>query len=174
MKLLDITKFLIETKSVGTIYHFTSYRGMVNIFNDGLRLKNVHGQPDDRNRQYISFTRDKSMLSDSVFRQVRITVDGTKLSDKYQIRPFADFSAGYGKSEFKHNEREERALVKEKDGYVNIKDTIIRIDLIDISSYLDDEDEWIGEMEPPSLSEYKRLLEILSNSNIPYGVVRKF
>lgn len=175
MKLFEIAQSIDERKNVGTIYHFTSYRGMVSILNDGLKLENKFGDKDDKDNNYISFTRDRQMVSDTVFRQVRITVDGTILSDRYQIRPYADSHAGYGRTT--QDEKEERALVKKRDGFVDISGSVLRIDIKDISEYTnydDDEDGWESVQEPPSYQEYKKLLDILSKTQIPYKIVRNY
>lgn len=173
MKLFEIAQEINERKNVGIIYHFTSYKGMVSILNDGLKLENKFGDPKDDANRYISFTRDRRMVSDSVFRQVRITVDGTMLSDRYQIRPYADNKAGYGRTT--HDEKEERALVKKKDGFVDISGCVIRIDIRNINTFLDDEeDDFGGDMEPPGYSDYLKLIDILSKTQIPYKIVNKY
>jgi hypothetical protein len=173
MKLFEIAQSLDERKQLGTLYHFTSYKGMVSILNDGLKLENKFGEKDDKDNNYISFTRDKQMVSDTVSRQVRIAIDGTILSDRYQIRPYADSKSGYGRTT--QDEKEERALVKKKDGFVDISGCVIRIDIKDIKEYTnDDENEFEFGMEPPSYSEYVKLINILPKTQIPYKIVNKY
>lgn len=173
MKLFEIAKQLEERKSVGIIYHFTSYKGMLGIIGDGFKLANKFGDPKDDGSRYISFTRDKRMVTDSVFREVRITVDGTMLSDRYQIRPYADSHAGYGRTT--QDEKEERALVRKQDGFVDISGAIIRIDVRNINTFLsDDEDDFGGDMQPPGYSDYLTLLKILPKTQIPYKIVDKY
>jgi hypothetical protein len=170
MKLLDIVKILSEEKNVGVLYHFTSYMGMVKILNDGFRLKNMFGTPID-NKQYISLTRDKQMVTDTVHRQVRISIDGTRLSNRYQINPYADTKSGYGRNY--QDEKEERVLIKEKDGFVDISNYILRIDIKNILNYTDNDthSDFESEMEPPSYSEYIRLINLLPKTNIPFKIV---
>jgi hypothetical protein len=171
MKLFEIAKSLDERKQLGNLYHFTSYQGLVGIINDGLRLENKFGDKDDKDNNYISFTRDKQMFSDTVKRQVRITIDGTILSDRYQIRPYADVKSGYGRTT--QDEKEERALVKKKDGFVDISGSVLHIDVLDINVCISyHEDEWEG--EPPVYSDYRKLLELLPNTDISFKIVNKF
>lgn len=83
IKLKDI---LYESKQVGVIYHYTSLQGLFDIMEDN-RL-NV-GTYEKNNS--ISFTRDKffgNRLRAGVKTDVRIVIDGSKLSNKYKIGPY--------------------------------------------------------------------------------------
>jgi hypothetical protein len=142
---------------------------MMAIMDDNLVLKSTHGtlvQP------YISFTRNKSMSSDSIPDQVRIVIDGTLLSDKYKLEPHADTKAGYGRRST--DESEERISAVRYPKGVDISKCIIRIDVkkptvAGNNQDFDDEESF----EPPSLSFYIRLIEDLKQKNIPYSIVEK-
>lgn len=170
-QLKNLSKELTERKNVGVIYHFTSYEGMIAIINDNMKLKNMFGEVNDKYR-YISFTRDKRLVSDTIYNDVRITVDGTKLSDKYQIRPYADTSSGYGRT--KHDEKEERALVKPKDGFVDIYNSLMVIDIKSFKTRMDYDDEFEDEKAPPSYLKYMELIDTIKKTNLPYKIVDKF
>lgn len=163
MNLFDIATCIMEEKNIGILYHFTSYEGMNLIINDNFKLINKFGVPV-KNNFYVSFTRNKNLKT--VYREVRITIDGNKLSNRYQIKPYADIKSGYGKN--KNDESEERALVKKKDGFVDISKSIIRIDVMNIKNLLVDDDDYTI---PPSMSEYKILLKTLESINIPYSII---
>ena len=88
IKLINLLREnLNEAKQVGDIYHFTSYENTISIINDDFNLKSFGNNSDN---SYISFTRNRNMTSPTVYRDVRITIDGDNLSNKYKIEPFAD------------------------------------------------------------------------------------
>jgi hypothetical protein len=78
---MNYIEFINERKQVGILYHFTMIHALGKILETN-SLKSHY--------PYISFTRNKSFETSS---QVRIVIDGDKLSDKYRIEPFA-----YGQS----------------------------------------------------------------------------
>lgn len=81
IKLLD----LIEAKQVGTLYHFTPFKGML-----GILKTNILKIGDDSNFETggnvgnVSLTRDKDLN----YFSYRITLDGDKLSNNYKITPY--------------------------------------------------------------------------------------
>jgi hypothetical protein len=88
IKLLDILK---ESKQAGILYHFTNDSFLSSIKQKGLKFK-----PDDSglypNKFYISATRDKNgngilKYLDYKDLNVRITLDGNKISERYKIKP---------------------------------------------------------------------------------------
>jgi hypothetical protein len=170
IKLIDLIK---EAKQVGTLYHFTSYSKLVKIINSGFVLTTEHKdiQP------YVSFTRDKLMYSDSISTQVRLTIDGNGLSNRYKIMPHADVKAGYGRGSV--DEMEERiSLIKYPQGVnisryltiVDIKKINENFDLDDPDSFQDTEDF----IEPPSFEDYNKAIKLLKSKNIPYKIVEKY
>jgi hypothetical protein len=167
---------LDEAKQVGILYHFTSYSGLLKIAQDGMKLKDFVAANIDKVKlgdynqdTYVSFTRNRDLTSDTVFRQCRITVDGTKLSNQYKITPYADTKAGYSRTT--QDESEERILVKKEHGYVDISKCVETIDILNIN-YIPYDDE--QEAEPPSAIDYSNLLKYLKAHNIPYNLVSKY
>ncbi len=170
----QVSQFIDEGKQVGTLYHFTSYVSMVQILKSNLVLKTF--QMDIQ--PYVSFTRNKQFTSDTISTQVRIVVDGDKLSNKYSISPHADTKAGYGRTG--QDEAEERiSLIKYPRG-VDIRPSLIRVDVLDFMSYYDfdkyggfwNDEDGIG--EPPSNRSYDAMIKLLKKKNVPYEVVKKF
>ena len=161
---------LSERKQVGNLYHFTSYTSLIQIINSGFVLTTKHKdiQP------YVSFTRNKSMYSDSISTQARLTIDGTKLTDKYKLSPHADEKAGYGRSSV--DESEERVSLLRYPKGVDVSKSLIEvtirrinpnIDWDDPDSFQDSEDF----VEPPSLEDYNTLISLLKKKNIPFKIV---
>ena len=76
-------EYLLERKQVGTIYHYTTIKNFPDILITN-KLKSIYKQ--------VSFTRDKNFhkTERSVGTEIRFTIDGDKLSDKYKINPYHD------------------------------------------------------------------------------------
>jgi len=166
IKLIDLLK---EAKQVGTLYHFTSYLKMLDIVKGDFILTSTI-QP------YVSFTRNKSMVSYTISQQVRMTIDGNKLSNQYEITPYADLEAGYGRAGV--DESEERISLKKYPKGVNISKCLMAVDLYSAEDYKgfdpnanfgDDEDD--GDFGPSTLTAYNDLQELLKEKNIPYKII---
>ena len=117
IKLIDI---LNEARQVGTLYYFGPYRRLSRLITNKFRLSSTI-QP------FVSFTRNKSMVSDTISNETRITLDGDILSQRYKIAPFAHTSAGYGRSSA--DEAEERIDLKKYPQGIDITKAIISIDI---------------------------------------------
>jgi len=173
-KLVDI---LNEAKQVGTLYHFTSYKNMIKIIEDNLVLKSP--TPDG----YISFTRNKTMVSDTISQSVRMVINGDKLSEKYNIGPHADTQAGYGRkaaakpgARFTGDESEERISTQKHPNGIDISTALIEVDLKKItrSFDIDNPEDFEDFVEPPSLESYNELIILLKREAIPYKIVEKY
>ena len=96
IKFLDILK---EAKHVGTLYHFTTLRGLIGIINSGKIRINEDG--------VISTTRDKNLNTSEFDSEgepedniVRIDLNGYKISNKYKIKPYSFGHIGKENLEF--------------------------------------------------------------------------
>ena len=161
---LDYAQPLEEARQVGTLYYFGPYRRLARLVASDFKLTSTI-QP------FVSFTRNKRMVSDTIANEVRITLDGDKLSQRYKIAPFAHTSAGYGRSSA--DEAEERIDLKKHPQGVDISKAILTVDIKDpmsVNTAFDDEESF----EPPSLEEYHRLLKILKAKNIDFNIVKEF
>jgi hypothetical protein len=167
----NILEEILEAKQVGVLYHFTTYEKMTDIINNNFILNpKIHTYKSP----YVSFTRDKYMKSHSISQDVRIKIDGDKLSEVYKITPHADVKAGYSRM-FGSGESEERIDLTSLPDGVNISESIINIDVLDIRYAVGDEDgDFEGIQGVPSLKDYNTLLESLSKSNKPYSIVQKY
>ena len=116
IKLLDILEEITEGKQVGTLYHFTRTGELTSILSNNILKASDTWAPMDNPKPFNSFTRNKNGWDVGGFpTDVRIMIDGDKLSHKYKIQPF---DMGYGVDEM-----EERIY---KD-IPNIKDYILDI-----------------------------------------------
>lgn len=164
---------LEEAKQVGTLYHFTSYPSLIRIIKSGFVLTTT--QTDIQ--PYVSFTRNKRFTSDTISTQVRLTIDGDKLSNKYKISPHADTKAGYGRRS--QDEAEERiSLIKYPNG-VDVSKSLIEVTLRKINPNIDWDDPDTFQdsedfVEPPSLESYNEVIKLLKEKNIPFKIVDKY
>jgi len=105
-----------EAKQVGIIYHFTSMDNFPSIFESNKLMSSGKLERNPRNNQKdvisISFTRNKDFwkgFTQLIFPpDVRIVIDGDKLSNKYRIEPFNYFNQKTKNKEHSTDEREER------------------------------------------------------------------
>lgn len=124
--------FLKEGKQAGILYHFTSYDGVQSILKENLL------RPGSKTFKWgISTTRDKNFHTTEDRVQmgvnavdIRIALNGSKLSDKYKIMPYSHES--FGKE---HSTEKEEVIVTET-GVTNIKQYILGITIFAV------EDEW--------------------------------
>jgi hypothetical protein len=163
---------LKEAKQVGTLYHFTNYDSAIGIVMKDFKLK-VALTPDIQDKsklpdyaRFVSFTRNKDLDSPTISREVRFTVDGNALSNKYRTEPFADVKAGFGRQKpGEKDEAEERINVEKHNGVVDIKPFLISVDVMEPK-----------ELKVDSLDSdaFFELVEDLKERNIPYKVVNQY
>ena len=115
IKFLDILR---EAKQVGDIYHFTSVDGIANMLKEYQSITLDIEYSSQAGEGYFSFTRNPNLSSLSTFqKQVRLKLNGNKMSNKYKFEPHADIksSDSYQKGkygEFSEFEAEERINAK--------------------------------------------------------------
>lgn len=127
MKLLNL---ILEAKQVGKLYHFTSIKNLKRIKECDCLIGRRYGINADRGSYFISTTRDKNLHKSfpvGVAVEVRITLDGDKLSDKYKIFPF-NFFKDEGLAAFMLDEKEERIDLGKRPSLQNLSNYILAID----------------------------------------------
>ena len=174
--MINLTKILKEVldegKQVGPLYHFTNYDSAIGIVMKDFKLK-VALTPDIQDKsklpdyaRFVSFTRNKDLNSPTISREVRFTVDGNALSNKYRTEPFADVKAGFGRQKpGEKDEAEERVNIEKHNGVVDIKPFLISVDV------MEPKDIRIGNMDSDAFFE---LVEDLKERNIPYKIVNQY
>ena len=164
-------RLLSEGKQVGTLYHFTNYDSAIGIVMKDFKLKvaltpkevSIDELPDYA--KYISFTRNKNLDSPTISREVRFTIDGNALSNRYRVEPFADIKAGFGRTRPGKDEAEERVNVAKREGFVDIAPFLVSIDVMEPKELK------VGSLDADAFTE---LVDDLKYKNIPYKIVNKF
>jgi hypothetical protein len=150
---------LLEGKNIGPLYHFTNYRGLIGIIANDFRLKSDI-------LPYVSFTRNKNFKSSGIPMQVRITIDGAILSNRYRLQSYADVRAGYGRGT--EDESEERVSLQKYPMGVDISKSLIKIEVV-IPQNIDYDDE-MG--VPPSLLAFEQLSGFIRKNDVTVTYVK--
>lgn len=155
IKLLD----LVEAKQVGTLYHFTKFKGILGILKtNSLKIGDDSTFKSGGNLGNISLTRDKNLSY--WFLPYRITLDGDKLSDNYKVTPHSWSKGGKGGE----SEESINKTIKNLSEYI-----------IDIHYILTNRDQ------PSNLEELDKVIEIYpnikfiyKNKEVDYNFVKNF
>lgn len=132
----------LEAKQVGVLYHFTKLDNLYHI----LKSDKLRGTQFPGGNYYISFTRDKNFNKSEKRRdqgitpEVKITVDGNKLSSRYKFEPYnyyGDPKSGnlnpipHSKAHLKDKgEFEERIILKNELGIQNFDSYVISYEIL--------------------------------------------
>jgi len=157
IKLIDILR---EAKQVGPLYHFTNISFLNDILKTGLKFKpDNSGLPQYKNTFNVAVTRDKSgegvmeFLSFGKEFNIRIKLDGDKISEHYKVEPInVENIWNYDIEDYKNSEERistkfpyffEERIISKKSGYLS-PNYISQIDTIIPEEDLDD--EFIGKI----------------------------
>ena len=170
MKLIDILQeVLAEAKQVGILYHFTDYGSALDIIKNGFVLKKT-GEKNSSG-DFISLTRNKNLYSPTVSGEVRFTIDGDGLSDRYKIQPFADTASGFGRGKNLRDESEERVNANLIGGELNFSKYLKSIDVMDISP---DHNVRFTHSRAMSPRNRRNLINYLEDNNINFNIVDSY
>lgn len=172
MKHLDTFEQLFERRNIGTIYHFTS---LVNTFyivtnNEMESYREIDEEitkiykKSPKNGTTFSFTRDKNLVRKVGQGQIdtlltcRLDFDGSKLSDKYVIRPY-NWQGDW----------EKQQLQNKKDGKEYLPTTKLSSEaeqaLITNDNHLKNIDRYLENIIIPSLEDFKEEFEFYAESD---------
>lgn len=172
-------EFINEAKQIGTIYHFTTLNGLKSLLNkDELNKFGCDILTFYSHNSYLSTTRNYALSTDMYNNDfplakynVRIAIDGSKLSNKYKIKPVAGYTLNdkdifnqdknFGRVKRSTVEYEEVVCPLKGTKYFALKDYIIEIQILPSFSDIEDIDK------------LKSILKKLK-VNIPINTGRKF
>ena len=173
--MIKLTDLLNEGKQVGTLYHFTTLNSLLDILKSNKLTTRTYNIDSPYGKQVISLTRNKNFdKTNQIFWfrlagnrpiNVRLTLDGDKLSNNYHLEPVRDqwvFISYNPKSKWSKtpkvvkkakkyytaDESEER-LITNKD-YIPLKDYLLEIKIIGV----DQNTDWVRELVPQEFKNY--------------------
>ena len=131
-KKLDIPGGLEEGKQVGLLYHFTSTNSLDKILKDNKINGSFMYEVGDKELYGVSTTRNKNLNYDLQRNNVRITLDGNKLSNNYKITPRDYFERQYNIPDNPQTIDEDEEVILTPKGYINnIKNYILAVDKVE-------------------------------------------
>jgi len=161
-----------EAKQIGDIYHFTDLETLYNMMNVHQKIELDKSYSSLASNSYYSFTRNPNLLTlgDSKH-QVRIELNGDKMSNKYKFEPYVDVDSGEDDFNYSKNSpnfvAEER--ISSKYGNIDLTPYIENITIIDEEHFLKYlEHKWsntkyYNEMK----NDYYSVIEWIKSLNIP-------
>jgi len=158
IKLVELLKEITEGKQVGDVYHFTSMANLKEILKSKILIPS-------KERKYISFTRNKNLATlGNEKHEVKITIDGNKLSTKYKIIPytqtspetkFDDYLFKRNPNIFKKSDKSfEAEVIIPVEKYNNKIDILPYIKQIDITNYNFIKDRPLNNIEKKEFEKY--------------------
>ena len=177
IKLKDI---LNEAKQVGIIYHYTTFESGLKVLKSN-QLKSDHTAESTNAKPVfgISFTRDKRFniasravdFTNSSFGktpQLRFTIDGNKLSNKFKVQPYSQGGRfDKGKKDFEAEER----VTSDKLFTLPLSNYLISIDLL--FEYKKPEDgDWNAEFDYEEYAPLRaKIIKFAQSKNLPINLI---
>ena len=177
IKLKDILK---EAKQVGIIYHYTTFESGLKVLKLN-QLKSDHTAESTNAKPVfgISFTRDKRFnntnravdFTNSSFGrtpQLRFTIDGNKLSNKFKVQPYSQGGRfDKGKKDFESEER----VTSDKLFTIPLSNYLISIDLL--FEYKKPKDgDWDAEFDYEEYAPLRaKIIKFAQSKNLPINLI---
>ena len=177
IKLKDILK---EAKQVGIIYHYTTFESGLKVLELN-QLKSDHTAESTNAKPVfgISFTRDKRFnnanravdFTNSSFGrtpQLRFTIDGNKLSNKFKVQPYSQGGRfDKGKKDFESEER----VTSDKLFTIPLSNYLISIDLL--FEYKKPKDgDWDAEFDYEEYAPLRaKIIKFAQDKNLPINLI---
>ena len=131
-KKLDTPGGLEEGKQVGPLYHYTSADGLKSILQSNKIKGSFMYEVNEKELYGVSTTRNKNFQYDPQRTNVRITLDGDKLSNNYKITPRDYWERQYNIPDNPQTVDEDEEVILTPKGYIdNIKNYILSIDKVE-------------------------------------------
>jgi len=178
--MIRLKDLINEAKQVGIIYHYTTFDSGLKILQSN-QLKS-HDAADSTNAKpvfAISFTRDKRFHNNHVVGfeessfgntpQLRFTIDGDNLSNRYSVQPYSQQGA-FSKDE-KGFEAEER-VISDKIFTITLSNYLISVDLLIEYKKPSRNSDW---MDEDNYEEYAPLraeiIKFAQDKNLPINLI---
>jgi hypothetical protein len=182
INMIRLKNLINEAKQVGIIYHYTTFESGLKVLESN-QLKSFDAADSTNAKPVfaISFTRDKRFHNNhnvgfdvSSFGQrpqVRFTVDGNKLSNRYKIQPYAQIG-GSGRFEKQREEFEaEERVVSNKPFSIPILSYIESVDIL-IEYKKPGNDDWDMEWDYKTYAPISaELVKFVQDKNLPINLI---
>ena len=130
-KVKNFKQFINEQKNVGLLYHFTNTNSLNKILEEDKMNGSFMYEENDVELYGVSTTRNKNLNYDKNKNNIRITLNGDKLSNNYKIKPRDYWNREYNVPDNPQTIDEDEEVILTPKGYItNIKNYIISIDEI--------------------------------------------
>jgi hypothetical protein len=171
---------LDESKQVGIIYHYTTFEAGLKILQSN-QLKSGEAADSTKSNPVfaISFTRDKRFHDNHVVGfdessfgnkpQLRFTIDGDKLSNRYSVQPYSQ--QGAFSKDRKGFESEER-VISDKMFTIPLSDYLISVDLLIEYKKPSNEYDIIGIVDYEEYAPLRaKIIKFAQDKNLPINLI---
>lgn len=180
INVIKLVNILNEAKQVGVIYHYTTFEAGLKIL-QSTQLKSSE-TADSTNAKPVfgvSFTRDKRFHDNHVVDfaassfgnppQLRFTINGDKLSNKFKVQPYSQ--GGAFSKDRKGFESEER-VISDKMFIIPLSDYLISVDLLIEYKKPSNEYDIIGIVEYEEYAPLRaEIVKFAQDKNIPINLI---
>jgi len=171
---------LDESKQVGIIYHYTTFEAGLKILQSNQLKSDEAADSTKTNPVFaISFTRDKRFHDNHVIGfeessfgnkpQLRFTIDGNKLNNRYSVQPYSQ--QGAFSKDRKGFEAEER-VISDKVFTISLFDYLISVDLLIEYKKPSNKYDWIDEINYEEYAPLRaKIIKFTQDKNIPINLI---
>jgi len=177
--MIKLKNILKEAKQVGIIYHYTTFKNGLKILQSN-ELKGSEAADSTNAKPVfaISFTRDKRFHDNHVVGfeessfgntpQLRFTIDGDKLSNRFSVQPYSQ--GGAFSKDRKGFEAEER-VISDKIVTIPLFDYLISIDVL--FEYKKPKDgDWDAEFDYEQYAPLRaKIIKFAQDKNLPINLI---
>jgi hypothetical protein len=170
---------LDESKQVGTIYHYTTFKAGLKILQSN-QLKSFESSDSTKTKPVfgISFTRDKRFhdnhnvgFDESSFGntpQLRFTINGDKLSNRFKVQPYSQGGVfDKGKKSFEAEER----VISDKPFTIPVSDYLISVDVL-LEYKKPGKDDWDMEWDYKTYAPLSaEIVKFTQDRNLPINLI---
>ncbi len=127
-EMIDKVRVLSEGKQSGLLYHFTNSTSLKKILEENILVGSFMYEHNGVELYGVSTTRNKNLNYDKQRNNIRITLDGDSLSNKYKIQPRDYWNREYDVPNNPQTiDEDEEVILTPKGKIDNIKKYIISI-----------------------------------------------
>jgi len=178
--MIRFTDLLQDAKQVGTIYHYTTFdSGLKILKSNKLKAFDADDSTNTNPVFAVSFTRNKrfhnnnnvgfDVSSFGMKPQVRFTIDGNKLSNKFKVRPYSQ-KGRFSKS--RTNFESEERVISDKPFSIPLSNYLISVDILVEYKKPSNDYDLIGILNYKEYAPVRaKIVKFAQNKNIPINLM---